>query len=77
MNLDEVRWAVSPIDGRCHAFTATTAARAAEHGYAVGLCSHAVADRIIAAEQPSGAICMGCAALVASELPDPDPRDTL
>lgn len=69
----DVRWAVSPIDGRCHAFTIRTADRAATQGYAVALCRHALADRIIAADAPSGAICMGCAVLVASQLPDPGP----
>lgn len=64
-----MRCGVSAVDGQCHAFTAVAAARAAEHGYAVALCTHAIADRIIAAEQPSGAICMGCAALVAPPAP--------
>lgn len=67
----DVRWAVSPIDWRCHAFTARTAARAEKQGYAVALCTHAVAARIVAADVPSGSICMGCATVVASELPDP------
>lgn len=66
-----VRWAVSPLDGRCHAFTVATAQRAEMHGYAEALCSHTLADRLVAANAPSGALCMPCAALVSSELPDP------
>ncbi len=41
------------------------------HGYAEALCSHTLADRLVAAKAPSGALCMPCAAVVSSKLADP------
>lgn len=67
----DVRWAVSPHDGRCHAFPVEQATGKAERGYADGLCGHMVPGRLMVADAPSGAICMPCASLVASALPDP------
>ncbi len=67
----DTRWAVSPIDRRCHAFTPATVERVAVQGYAVARCQHASAARSVPVDEPSGTICTQCAALVASELPDP------
>ncbi len=67
----DVRWAVSPIDRRCHAFTPATVQRAAVQGYAVARCEHASAVRIVPVDEPAGTICTQCASLVASELSDP------
>lgn len=66
-----VRWAVSPHDGRCHAFAPEQADGAQQRGHAEALCHHTMPGRLIVAEAPSGAICMQCATVVASELPDP------
>lgn len=67
------RWAVSPNDRRCHAFDPPQADGALERGYAEAVCGHTIPGRLIVAGAPSGAICMGCCSLVASELPDPGP----
>jgi hypothetical protein len=69
----DVRWVVSPHDGRCHAFDPEAADGATERGYAAALCGHTVPGRLVVADAPSGALCWPCATLVASELPDPGP----
>lgn len=72
MTLPDVRWAVSPHDGRCHALDNRQAEEAAGKGWADTRCGLTLpgAGRV-AGEAPQGPLCMACVVQVTSELPDP------
>jgi len=71
--VNAVRWAVSPLDGQCHAFDRQQADGATERGRAEAVCGHTIPGRLIVADAPSGALCMRCVVVIGSQLPNPGP----
>jgi len=65
-----VTWGRSGYDGRCHALPVTET----DPSYLTAVCSHTLPTELLSPTGgPDGALCMTCALVVSSELPDPGP----
>lgn len=67
-----MRWVASPHDAYCHALDPEQADGAADRGYAEARCTHTMPGAgLTITDVPCGVLCLPCATVVASELPDP------
>lgn len=71
-----VLWGTSGYDGQCHAFPIGQAADR-DRGFYEARCSHTVPPgQLTTTQGPTGPLCMACAAIVGSELPEPGRHGT-